>query len=99
MSSTNRELDNAFERYFSNRIEMAGAITPGLKKELITQLRQELNSDGRLPLPAGPVKVNPSHPVIRIALEERAVTRSGKITSQIDKRSIIEESCLVPTAN
>ena len=58
MSTTNRKLTLVFERYFSTRLEEASAITPGQKKDLIAQLRRELNEDGRIPLPAGPVKAS-----------------------------------------
>lgn len=88
MSSTNRELTNAFERYFSNRVEKARAITPGQKNDLIEQLRRELEEDGRVPLPAGPVKVDPKHPAIRAALEGRAVTMGGKVLSKVTDDSI-----------
>lgn len=69
MSSTNCELNLAFERYFLGRSQMAGAIRNEQKKELIEQLRRELKEEGRVPLPAGPVKVNLEHPAIRAALE------------------------------
>lgn len=69
MSTTNRKLTLVFERYFSTRLEEAGAITPGQKKDLIAQLRRELNEDGRIPLPAGPVKADTNNtPAIRAAL-------------------------------
>ena len=88
MSTTNRELTNAFERYFSGRVQKARAITPGQKKELIERLRQELKEDGRVPLPTGPVKVDPKHAAIRAALDGRAVTMGGKIISQISDDSL-----------
>ena len=82
MSTPNRELETAFERYFSVRIEKEKAITPGQKKELIAKLRQELSEQGRVPLPTGPVRIDPKHPAIRAALEGRSVTVGGKVINQ-----------------
>ncbi len=88
MSISNRELENAFERYFSNRVEKARAITPGQKEDLIEQLRRELKEEGRVPLTTGPVKVDPRHPAIRAALDGRAVTMGGKVLSKATDDSI-----------
>lgn len=82
MSTPNRELQAAFERYFEMRIQKEKAITPGQKKELIEKLRQELSSQGRVPLPTGPVKVDAKHAAIRAALEGRVVTMGGKVITQ-----------------
>ena len=68
MPTTNRELNLVFEGYLKDRVEQARAITPGQKKDLIAQLRWELNFEGRVPLLGGPIRTNVKHPAIRAAL-------------------------------
>lgn len=75
----NRELQQAFERYLTQRLMRESAITPGQKKKVIEQLREELKTQGRVPLERGPVCVDPKHPTVRAALEGRPVTVGGKV--------------------
>ena len=97
MSNIDRDLQNAFNRYFDKQVAEAKAITPGQKKELIEQLRQELSSDGRIPLPTGPVKVDPNHPIVRAALDGRPVTMGGKLIKKKSADTVSERLQELPT--
>ncbi len=97
MSNIDRDLQNAFNRYFDQQITRAKAITPGQKKELIEQLRQELSSEGRIPLPTGPVKVDPNHPIVRAALDGRPVTMGGKLIKKKKADTVSERLQELPT--
>lgn len=88
MTTYNRDQTTAFERYFAQRVARAKAITPGQKKELIEQLRRELEEEGRVPLSSGPVKIDTSHPIVCAALEGRAVTMGGKVIQKKTDGSI-----------
>ena len=67
--AASREQQIAFERYLTARFNRARAITPGDKKEVIAALRRELDEEGRVPLPNGPIKVDPRHPIVKAALK------------------------------
>ena len=95
--ATKRELNNTFETYFQQRIARENAITPGQKKALINKLRQELSQKGRIPLPTGPVKLDPKHEVVRAALEGRSVTMSGKIIKKEENQTFSERMESLPT--
>ena len=94
--ATKRELNSTFETYFQQRIARENAITPGQKKALIDKLRQEL-STGRVPLPTGPVKLDPKHEVVRAALSGRSVTMSGKIIKKEENQTFSERMESLPT--
>ncbi len=95
--ATKRELNSTFETYFQQRIAKENAITPGQKKALINKLRQELQKQGRIPLPTGPVRVDTKHKVVRAALEGRSVTMSGKIIKKEENQTFSERMESLPT--
>lgn len=86
--ASNRELNNTFEMYFQRRVKKANAITPGQKKSLIKKLHVELQKEGRIPLPNGPVRVDAKHPVVKAALSGRSVAMSGKIIKKEDNQDV-----------
>lgn len=94
----NQQFHAAFERYLAERITRARAITPGDKKALIEELRRELQEQGRVPLPSGPLKVDPRHPIVKAALEGRSVTMGGKVISQKTGGSLSDRMQALPVA-
>ncbi len=94
--ATKRELTSTFEMYFQNRIIKENAITPGQKKNLIEKLRKELKEKGRIPLPSGPVLVDPKHPVVSAALSGRSVAMSGKIIKKEDNQDLSQRMQNLP---
>ncbi len=94
--ATKRELNSAFEKHYSQRIAKENAITPGQKKALIQKLRQELSVQGRVPLPAGPVKLDVNHPVVKAAISGRSVTMSGKIVKKDENLTVSQRMQNLP---
>lgn len=94
--ATKRELTNTFDMYFQNRVIKENAITPGQKKKLIEKLRKELKEKGRIPLPSGPVLVDPKHPIVSAALSGRSVAMSGKIIKKEDNQDFSQRMQSLP---
>ena len=66
--TTKPKLNSVFEEYFSQQAARKKAITPDQKKALTNKLRQELLQEGRLPLPAGPVRFDVQNLTMRAAI-------------------------------
>ena len=67
-----------FERCWQERVQRAGAITPGEKLALVTVLERELTEQGRVPLASGPVRVPVDHPMVEAVMEGRSVSVGGQ---------------------
>ena len=98
MATHTRAQTQAFERYYTQRLARAEAITPGQKIALINQLRRELSEQGRLPLASGPVRVDPNHPIVQATLEGRAVSLGSKVVASSQPTTISERMQALPVA-
>src|SRR5688500_9857459 len=96
MALDKREIERGFERYFDLRAQQSGAMSPGQQLELLDILEAELE-EGRVPRPTGLAKLDPTHPMVRAALDGRPVSNGATVVEQARPSSLQERLQALPT--